>query len=204
MRKCRSLISSIKRSSLIKSAFEKTSSRLGIQRTLAADVCTRWNSTLHMVESFIALKSVVTKLFDEIPGIGLSRKQIEKLEKLELTSSDWTLLKLLAQLLKPFDLATKLLSSQTYPTIGLCVFALHLIKMFLEDTESDNDLLKRLKRYLVTTMTKYIDDEKEQLRIIRVSRLNQRKNRFYLSEEMHSCPSVFSYAVTLTRWVSWF
>jgi hypothetical protein len=174
MRKCRSLISSMKRSSLVKSNFEKTSSRLNIRRMLAADVCTRWNATLHMIESFIALKSMVTELFDEMPGIGLTRKQTEKLEKLELTSSDWTLLKLLAQLLEPFDLATKLLSSQTYPTIGLCIFALHHIKMFLEDTEIDNDLTRRLKRYLVRTMTKYIDDEKEQLRIIRVSRLNQK------------------------------
>ena len=126
-----------------------------------------------MIESFIALRPVVTKLFDGMPAIGLPRKQIEKPAKLELTSSHWTLLKLLAQLLKPFDLATKLLSSQTYPTIGLCVFALHHIKMFLEDTESDNDLSKRLKRYLVRTMTKYIDDEKDQLRIIRVNRSNQ-------------------------------
>lgn len=126
-----------------------------------------------MIESFIALKPAVTKLFDEIASIGLTRKQTKKLEKLEFTSSDWTLLKVLAQLLKPFDLATKLLSSQTYPTIGLCVFALHHIKMFLEDTESDSDLLKRLKRYLAKTMTKYVDDEKEQLRIIRVSCLHQ-------------------------------
>ncbi|CAF1543957.1 unnamed protein product [Adineta ricciae] len=169
MRRCRSLTTSIKRSSVIKSALEKASSRLGIQRTLVIDVCTRWNSTLRMIESFIALKPVVTKLFDDMPSIELPRKQMAKLEKLELTSSDWTLLKLLAQLLKPFDLATKLLSSQTYPTIGLCVFALHHIKMFLEDTDGDSDLSKRLKRHLLKTMTKYIDDEKEQLRIVRVS-----------------------------------
>ena len=30
------------------------------------------------------------------------------------------------------------------------------------------------------------------------------ENPFYLSKEVHSCPSVSSYAVTLIRWVSWF
>ena len=121
-----------------------------------------------MIESFIALEPVVTKLFDDMPSIELPRKQMAKPEKLELTFSHWTLLKLLAQLLKPFDLATKLLSSRTSPTIGLCVFALHHIKMFLEDTDGDSDLSKRLKRHLLKMMTKYIDDEKEQLRIVRV------------------------------------
>ena len=178
MRKCRFLVSMIKRSSLIRSFFEKESSQLGIRRMLSADVCTSWNSTLHMIESFIALKLVVMKPFDEKSDIGLSRKQSEKLEKLVLTSSDWTLLKILSQLLKPFDLATKLLSSQQFPTIGLCIFALHHIKTFLEDTESDGDLVRRLKRCLLKTMTRYIDDEKEQMRIIRVSFFNTRRIPF--------------------------
>ena len=169
MRKCRSLVSMVKRSTLIRSFFEKESSRFGLRRMLSADVCTRWNSTLHMIESFITLKTVVCKLFDEKSEIGLPRKQSEKLDRLELTSSDWTLLKILSQLLKPFDLATKLLSSQQFPTIGLCMFALHHIKTFLEDTESDGDMFRRLKRRLLTTMTRYIDDEKEQMRMIRVS-----------------------------------
>jgi hypothetical protein len=169
MRKCRSIVFMIKRSTLIQSFFEKKSVQLGIRRTLSADVCTRWNSTLHMIESFIALKEVLCKLFHEKSEIDLPRKQSDKLDRLELTSSDWTLLKILSQLLKPFDLATKLLSSQQFPTIGLCIFAFHHIKMFLEDTESDDDVGKRLKRRLLTMMTRYIEDEKEQMRIIKVS-----------------------------------
>ena len=169
MRKCCSLVTMVKRSTSIRSFFDKESSQFGLRRMLSADVCTRWNSTLHMIESFITLKTVVCKLFDEKSEIGLPRKQSEKLDRLELTSSDWTLLKILSQLLKPFDLATKLLSSQQFRTIGLCMFALHHIKTFLEDTVSDGDMMRRLKRRLLTTMTRYIDDEKEQMRMIRVS-----------------------------------
>jgi hypothetical protein len=169
MRKCRFLVSLIKRSTLIRSFFDKLSAQLGTRRMLCIDVCTRWNSTLHMIESFITLKPVIIKLFDEKSDIGLQRKQSEKLDQLELTSSDWILLKMLSQLLKPFDLATKLLSSQQFPIIGLCIFALHHIKTFLGEADSDGELVRRLKNSLLNSMARYIDDEKEQMRLIRVS-----------------------------------
>ena len=38
-----------------------------------------------------------------------------------------------------------------------------------DDTDADNELEQRLKRGLLDKVTKYIDDEKEQMRILRVS-----------------------------------
>ncbi|CAF1541267.1 unnamed protein product [Adineta ricciae] len=168
LRKCRALAAMMKRSSLLSAFFEKECSKVGVQRSLRGDVCTRWNSTLHMVESFLSLKTALGKLFDEKHALGLSRAQSTKLFRLELSSSDWNLLKILSQVLQPFDLATKLLSAQRYPTIGLCLFAIHHIKAFLEDTDDDGELEQRLKSRLLDQITKYIDDEKEQMRILRV------------------------------------
>ena len=169
LRKCRALCSMIKRSSLLAAFFEKECYKIGSRRSLQADVCTRWNSTLHMIESFLALKTAICALFAEKHLLDLTHAQSMKLHCLELTSSDWNLLKNLSQVLTPFELATKLLSGRRYPTIGLCLFALHHLKLFLEDTEGDNDLQQRLKHCLLEKMTRYIDDEKEQMRMLRLS-----------------------------------
>ncbi|CAF1551197.1 unnamed protein product, partial [Adineta ricciae] len=72
-----------------------------------------------------------------------------------------------SQILTPFDLATKLLSDRQYPTIGLCLFAIHHLKLFLDDTEGDTELEQQLKRSFLDKMAKYIDDEKEQMRMLR-------------------------------------
>lgn len=168
MKKCRLLISLLKRSSLLKQHFERQCKQIQIHSGLNLDVRTRWNSTLRMIESFIKLKSVVSKLFNDKNEIGLSRAIVRKLQTLELSSSDWCTMKILVELLRPFDLATKLLSSQKYPTIGLCAFAIHHIKSFLEETENDNSTVRRLKQSLMKSMIRYIDEETEQLRLIRV------------------------------------
>ena len=159
----------IKRSSLLAAFFDKESAKVGIHRSLRADVCTRWNSTLQMIESFLSLRAVIVKLFDEKQTLHITCAQSTKLSRLELTSSEWSLLKILSQILKPFQLATTLLSARRYPTIGLCLFSIYHIKTFLEDSDSDNDIEKKLKSCLLEKITKYIDNEKEQMRIIRVS-----------------------------------
>lgn len=173
---------SIKRSSVIKSALEKASSRLSIPRTLAIDVCTRWNSTLHMIESFIASKPVIRKFFDDMPSMGLPRKQMAKLEKLKLTSSDWTWLKILAQLLKPFDLATKLLSSPTYPTIGLLYSHCTTSRCFLRT-------LKAIRSVEEIETPSTINDDEIHRQWKRVtsnhSRKSYNKHQLYLSEATH-------------------
>lgn len=169
LRKCRALASMIKRSSILAAFFEKECYKIGSRRSLRADVCTRWNSTLHMIDSFLALKTAICALFVEKHSLDLTGAQSKKLHCLELTSSDWNLLKKLSQILTPFDLATKLLSGRQYPTIGLCLFAIHHLKLFLDDTEGDTELEQQLKRSLLDKMAKYIDDEKEQVRMLRVS-----------------------------------
>jgi hypothetical protein len=102
-----------------------------------------------MIDSFLSLKEIVCRFFDEKKSLGLRAKQVQKLDHLELNSNEWSLLKILGQLLKPFDYATKILSAQRYSTIGLCLFVVHYIKLFLEDTDADNELQRQLKKLLL-------------------------------------------------------
>ncbi|CAF1465075.1 unnamed protein product [Adineta ricciae] len=100
--------------------------------------------------SFLALKTVICALFVEKHSLVLTGAQSKKLHCLELTSSDCNLLKKVSQTLTPFDLATKLLSGRQYPTIG------------------NTELEQQLKRSLLDKMAKYIDDEKEQMGMLRI------------------------------------
>ena len=173
------LAAMVRRSYRIKNFFDQAQSKTSKCRTLTLDVRTRWNSTFKMIDSFLGLKEVVSKFYDERESLGLSSKQSKKLDYLELTSNDWLLLKILTQLFKPFDLATKLLSAQRYPTIGLCLFVLHHIKLFLEDTDTDNEYLRQLKKFLLISMMHYIDNEVEQMGILRVSSFSLKKTCFH-------------------------
>lgn len=120
--------------SLLAAFFEKEFCKIGSQRSLRADVCTRWNSNLHMIEGFLVSNTVICTLFAEKHSLNLIRTQPIKLRCLELTSSDWNSLKNLSRILTPFDLATKRLSGRRYVTVRLYLFAIHHLKVFLDDT----------------------------------------------------------------------
>ncbi|CAF1584926.1 unnamed protein product [Adineta ricciae] len=137
LRKCRTLASMIRRSSMLAAFFEKECYKIGSRRSPRADV-------------FLALKTVICALFVEKHSLVLTGAQSKKLHCLELTSSDCNLLKKVSQTLTPFDLATKLLSGRQYPTIG------------------NTELEQQLKRSLLDKMAKYIDDEKEQMGMLRI------------------------------------
>ena len=169
LKKCRLFTAMVKRTSKISKFFDRAQSTTGLCRTLRMDVRTRWNSTLKMVDSFLLLKETVCRFFDEKKSLGLRSKQIQKLDRLELNSNEWSLMKILGQLLKPFDFATKLLSAQRYPTIGLCLFVVHHIKLFLDDTDADNELQRQLKKLLLNSTMHYIDNEEDQMRILQVT-----------------------------------
>ena len=146
-----------------------------------------------MVDSFLSLQEIICKFFDEKDSVGLRAKQIQKLDRLQLNSKEWSLVKIRSQFLKPFDLATKLLSAQRYPTIGLCLFVLHHFKLCLEDTDADNGLLRQLNKLLLNSTIHYIDNEEEQMRILQVRFIYQGKLLFM------KCSSSFLLVVWVIR-----
>ena len=159
----------------IKNFFDRAQSTTGLCRTLRMDVRTRWNSTLKMVDSYLALKETVCRFVDERKSLGLRSRQVQKLDHLELNSNEWSLMKILGQLLKPFDFATELLSAQYYPTIGLYLFVVHRNKLFFDDTDTDNELQRQVKKLLLNSTMHYIDNEEEQMRILQVTAIDHWK-----------------------------
>ncbi|GES76109.1 zinc finger BED domain-containing protein 1-like [Rhizophagus clarus] len=81
---------------------------------------TRWNSTLYAFQRLVILKPTVVMLKASlISNTNLNiHKEGEKLEELYPTVHEWKIIKEIAELLNPFEAATRLLSGVNYPTIG--------------------------------------------------------------------------------------
>ena len=80
---------------------------------LQQDVPMRWNSTYFMIQSLLKNKGPI--------GLVLGDREVTKAvlaTKLELRKEDWQLLEQIVECLRPFDVATKQMSAELYPTLG--------------------------------------------------------------------------------------
>ena len=172
LKKCRSIIKMIKKSSNLTSYMDKLKAANKIRSGLSIDCKSRWNSTKFMIDNMIKLKSLVVQLHSEKHDLSLTKGQKGKLTKLELTSDQWRMLMSINQVLTPFYNATKLMSGQKYSTIGTALFAIRKIKAFLETYVENNSFVNEMKNALLDQMIKYIDEDKEQMDLIIVNIIN--------------------------------
>ncbi|CAF2036400.1 unnamed protein product [Rotaria magnacalcarata] len=149
IKKCRAFVNVTKKSSILSNYFEQLRIKFNIKRGANGDCITRWNSTFHLIESIIILKSAIINFFDDKYSLNIRRDLITKLISIELQNNDWQLLGHLQTVLRPFHLATKLMSGRSYPTIGLCYYTIRNIHVFLSKDEEDSYQIKSLKRMLL-------------------------------------------------------
>jgi hypothetical protein len=143
---CRELVSTVKYSNVFR-LFTKelvneynNNNEKKIKRTLQADVKSRWNSTFYMLESIELFRPIIDNLLKNVRKMNLSRKQVAKLMKLELSNNSWEIISSLVKVLEPFQNATKLISASQYPTVGYILFFVRKIEQkFLELIETEDD-----------------------------------------------------------------
>lgn len=169
MKKCRSLINITKKSAILLNYFNQLRTKWNVKRGIGGDCITRWNSTFVMIDSLISLKSLIIKFFDDKYRMHLRRDVITKLISIELENDDWQLMIDISTVLKPFFLATKLMSARSYPTIGLCYYTLKKLYAFLLNDETDPIQMKTLKRMLLIKFQKYFISDHEQLKLLKVN-----------------------------------
>jgi hypothetical protein len=178
LRKCRGLISMIKRSTIITAYFDMLRTKLDIRRNLCHDVKTRWNSTFCLIDSFLALRDAIERLFDAKHDLHIKRAQLEKLSGFELNSDDWTTLLQLHYVLQPFFHATRAMSGRTYPSIGFSYYVIMRLKAFLQNTcKKDNLIVKRFKKLLLAKLIVYFENDDEQLALLNVSHILTKRSR---------------------------
>lgn len=169
LRKCRSLISMIKRSTILTNFFDEERKKAHVKRNLSYDVKTRWNSTFHLIDSLLVLREVIDKLFNAKHRLSITQDKIDKISSLELKSDDWSLLSNLNQILRPFFHATRALSGRSYPSIGFAYYIYLRLKNFLQDhSKKDNPIARRLKTLLLKQLVHYFEEDETQLQLLKV------------------------------------
>ena len=117
LKSCKALVMHFNQSPLATTALKTRQGELtrdGIDfPTLQQDVPTRWNSTYFMIQSLLKNKGPI--------GLVLGDREVTKAvlaTKLELRKEDWQQLEQIVECLRPFDVATKQMSAELYPTLG--------------------------------------------------------------------------------------
>ena len=168
--KCRSLIAILKQSTILNSYFNQSRLNFNIKRGLPTDCVTRWNSTYFLIDSFINAKKLIIKFFGDKNLYDVRRALIDRLSSIELHHDDWQLLTELHIVLKPFYLATRLMSIRLYPTAGFCYYTVKTLHVYLmKDDSNDSTRMKSLKYMLLSQFEYYFGSDKEQLNLLKVS-----------------------------------
>lgn len=82
-----------------------------------ADVETRWNSTIDMLQSFLDLKVALIRTLRELDNFTIS-----------ITELEWTAMSWVIQLAEPICRATTTLGGDTYPTLSLVFPVVRMIR----------------------------------------------------------------------------
>ncbi len=91
------------------------------------DVVVRWNSSCYMLERLLLLQPAIQSFLAYCKSPG-GKIEFQDFKKKTPKTEDWYILEALLTLLKPFKVATTLLSGEKYCTLALLFPVLRLIK----------------------------------------------------------------------------
>ena len=137
MVKCRKLINTIRKSSILNDALLNLRPD-SISVELVPDMKIRWNSTYQMVQRLILYQHTLAAFYDNLDAIdGVTLKQRKKLLGVKLTSLDWNLLLAIRSVLERFSDATEMLSGKSYPTLSLSYPVIYSLYNYLNKHSDD-------------------------------------------------------------------
>jgi hypothetical protein len=122
------------------------------------DVVTRWNSTLRMLQRLLRLRGPLESLiFMADEQLSVDKETISKLKGLRLTTTDWSQVEQLIDILKPFDDMTLVFSSADSGLVA-CVAPWVVGLMASLETEDgwESELLTSFRQALAQEVKKRI------------------------------------------------
>ena len=134
MKKCRSIIKTIRKSSILHEIIQEGARSLSLKGGLVSDTKIRWNSSAKLIQRLLAHESILKEFYEKLESInGITVQQRQKLIEAELSEADWNILHVLSPILEKFHSATKIIRDATIPIrvnsnsrIGLNWFELEL------------------------------------------------------------------------------
>lgn len=122
-----------------------------------------------MIDSFLFLREIIEKLFNQKHNLHVTQKQRKKLTGFESTIDNWIMLSTLHFVLKPFFHATKVMSGRQYLLIGLAFYLIVRLKDFLQQQDrKENIMMKYLKQLLLSQLIHYFESDNEQIQLLKV------------------------------------
>ena len=169
MGKCRVIVGTIRRASILHEMVNTIANNLSINVDLILDMRIRWNSSYQMISRILVYQPVLEELYAQLDSIGgITKGQKDKLIGAYLSSSDWALLQCLRFVLERFLDATELISGQSYPTLSISYVVRLSLHHFLNDLTGDTNV-RAIKRMLLAHYQHYMTLEADSKHAIMVS-----------------------------------
>ena len=101
----------------------------------------------------------------------ISAQQRSSLAQVSIDHDGWEILQCLTSIIEPFELATRSLCAQQYPTLSLVNTTIQILRYGLSSTEKDSPYIVLFKRSLLKEFELYFDQKttKQQKAMMRVS-----------------------------------
>ena len=156
MTKCRAMVGTIRRASILHETVNTIANDLSINVDLILDMRVRWNSSYKMINRILVYQSVLEELYGQLDNIGgITKRQKEKLIGAHLSSSDWALLQSLRFVLERFSDATEIISGKSYPTLSIAYAVRLSLHHFLSDLTGDTNV-RAIKKMLLAQYQHYM------------------------------------------------
>ena len=119
----------------------------------------RWNSTYLMLKRLVKLKDIVINMTERPERIdGITKKQVIRMRKLDLSQDDWLLISVLIKIFEPFFEATQMLSARKYPTLA-CSFVVKKVLFNSLNLPTNDQKEKAIKKFLLKNLTYHLEDK---------------------------------------------
>ena len=101
----------------------------------------------------------------------MNSQQRSSLSKVNIDHEGWEILQCLTSILEPFELATRSLCAQQYPTLSLVYTTMKILRYGLNSAEKDGPYMALFKKSLLKEFELYFDQKltKEQKEMMLVS-----------------------------------
>jgi hypothetical protein len=154
--KCRSIITTIRKSSILHELVQTIATDSSIKGGLIIDMRIRWNSSFRMIQRLVVYQATLDKFYEQLNDLpGATTQQKKKLFDAKLRGDDWNLLQALRRVLERFDEATKILFGQAYATLSISYAVMFSLFHYLNCRSADT-IENAIKDLLLDSYNQYI------------------------------------------------